>query len=174
MDFDRDEWRTPAWLFRVACERYGPFTLDVAATDENTLCPSFFTKDTDALSQKWPSQDEGPAFGTAVVWCNPPYSNITPWLEHAIECRSEVVFLLPTPNSEKRDRLIFGHATDILFFDRRVAFVQPDGTPKTGNPRGSCLVRFAPLVHREDRVRADLYSVSFNGLCGRHLQILQG
>lgn len=150
MEFDKDEWRTPVWLFDVATKQFGPFTLDVAATKENSLCASYFTKKTDALLQKWPSQCPDK------LWCNPPYSNITPWLRHALECQAEVVFLLPTPNGEKRDRIIFNHATDIVFFTKRVAFLQPEGTPKKGNPRGSCLVRFKKECPK-NRPRLHLY-----------------
>ena len=50
-DGRNDERRTPpAMIF----QRYGAScTLDVAATDDNTLCPNFFTKKQNALKQRW-------------------------------------------------------------------------------------------------------------------------
>ena len=80
-----DERRTPKKIF----ERFGKdCTLDVAATADNALCAEFYTKQQDGLKQ--------PLHG--VVWCNPPYSNVAPWLRKIVEyARSggRVIALLP-------------------------------------------------------------------------------
>ena len=65
-----DEWTTPKELFAKLNRRF-LFNLDAAASDENHLCPDYFTKETDGLSQSW----EGMR-----VFCNCPYSQIKLWV----------------------------------------------------------------------------------------------
>lgn len=66
--------RTPPDLFLYLQRRYGRFDLDTAASDENKLCPAYFTKDDDALSQTW--------WGN--WFCNPPFGRgLLAWVEHA-------------------------------------------------------------------------------------------
>lgn len=79
-----DEYRTPSSFFAACNALYGPFDLDVAATNENRLCPKFFDRDDDALidgPDGGPLSEAGPywswagrAHGTRRAWCNPPYS----------------------------------------------------------------------------------------------------
>lgn len=67
-----DEWYTPRWVFTAAGLT---FDLDVAAPENSDLrtCPArrYFTVADNGLEQDW----EG------TVWCNPPYSRATPWVE---------------------------------------------------------------------------------------------
>lgn len=129
----RDEWRTPAWLFRLAEDRFGPYVLDVAANGENSLCGRFYSLEDDGVSQEWVD-------GT---WCNPPYSNITPWVNRAIEQSVRTTLLIPTPNGESRDLKVLTTSSEIVFFQERIAFINPDtGVAQKGNPRGSVLVHF--------------------------------
>ena len=37
-----NEWETPEWLFKKLDKKYGPFTLDPAATKENKKCDKWF------------------------------------------------------------------------------------------------------------------------------------
>lgn len=53
---------------------YGPFTLDVASSALNTKTPRHYTREDDGLVQSWAGER---------VWCNPPYSDIAPWVEKA-------------------------------------------------------------------------------------------
>lgn len=67
-----DDRRTPRSLFGPLNEEFG-FTLDVAASRANALAEAFFDRESDGLTQPW----------SGVVWCNPPYSDIRPWVEKA-------------------------------------------------------------------------------------------
>lgn len=57
------EWATPGWLFRELNDEFG-FTVDVAATPQNTQCKRFFAREQNGLIQPWRGER---------VWCNPPY-----------------------------------------------------------------------------------------------------
>lgn len=77
-------------------ERLGPFTVDVAASEDNARCERFYTRETDGLSQSWAGE---------VVWCNPPYSDIAPWVRKAwveFEAARWIVMLLPANRTEQQ------------------------------------------------------------------------
>lgn len=48
----KDEWGSPQWIFDLLHQEFN-FTIDAAATAENTKLPVFWTKETDALKQEW-------------------------------------------------------------------------------------------------------------------------
>ena len=57
-----EEWATPEDFFREL-DAIFHFDLDACATAENAKCPRFYSRQDDALRQRW--------MGT--VWMNPPY-----------------------------------------------------------------------------------------------------
>ena len=75
-DLAGDEWYTPAWLFDALGLR---FDVDVCAPLDprfvSTPASRFYTLVDDGLAQPW----------HGLVWCNPPYSNPTPWAERMID-----------------------------------------------------------------------------------------
>jgi phage N-6-adenine-methyltransferase len=82
-----DEWETPQWLFDKLNEQYH-FNLDLCATSENHKCDKYFTKEQDGLKQDW----------KGVCWCNPPYSQVSKWVEKAYDEAqkgSVIVMLIP-------------------------------------------------------------------------------
>jgi phage N-6-adenine-methyltransferase len=147
---DVDDRRTPRHLFDLWQVEFG-FTLDAAATAENTKLPKFCR---DGLTESWQGER---------VWCNPPYSHIEPWVEKAwreilqggCEC---VVMLLPANRTEQgwwqrhvedtRDRLhANGHLT-VRFLAGRIRFDRPGWTkPAKGDrpPFGLCLLIWSAL-----------------------------
>lgn len=93
---DVDDRRTPRSLFDPLHADYR-FTIDVAASHENALLPRYYTLETDALKQDW---------GGERVWCNPPYSDIEPWVQSAWGTMRHggcqlVVMLLPANRCEQ-------------------------------------------------------------------------
>lgn len=68
-----DDRQTPPELFDPLNERYG-FTIDVAASQANARCARYLTIEDDGLRQSWAGER---------VWCNPPFSDIGPWVEKA-------------------------------------------------------------------------------------------
>ena len=69
------QW-TPKELFDRLDSEFG-FTLDVAAEDDPNFhrCDAYFTPRDDGLNQSWATE--------GAVWCNPPYSDIKPWVRKA-------------------------------------------------------------------------------------------
>ena len=93
--FDVDDRSTPQDLWDRLHEKH-QFTVDAAASPANTKLPRFWTVNDSALDHSWKAE---------IVWCNPPYSEIRPWIEKALtECVAGcrlVVMLLPANRTEQ-------------------------------------------------------------------------
>lgn len=93
-----DDRGTDPVFFAELSERFDGFTLDVAAAAHNAKTERYFDIDADGLSQSWAGER---------VWCNPPYSNIEPWVVKAweewrsIEPPELIVMLLPANRTEQ-------------------------------------------------------------------------
>lgn len=70
---ERDALGTDPAMFAELDARFH-FTLDVAASIENTKCERFYDREADGLEQSWNGER---------VWCNPPYSECGPWVDKA-------------------------------------------------------------------------------------------
>lgn len=88
-----DDRATTLDVFAPLNDRYR-FTVDVAASASNTKLPRYYTIDENGLDQSWAGER---------VWCNPPYSNIRPWVEkaHAEQGADWIVMLLPANRTEQ-------------------------------------------------------------------------
>jgi phage N-6-adenine-methyltransferase len=78
-------------------ERFN-FTIDAAASKENARLERYWTVEDDALDQSWAGER---------VWCNPPYSNIEPWVRKAWYGSQHpwpglIVMLLPANRTEQK------------------------------------------------------------------------
>ena len=142
-----DDRETPPEVFAEFDKRLGPFTLDVAASAHNTKVPSnYYSIEDDGLSAPW----EGS------VWCNPPYSNIRPWVEKAwsewtqsIMAPYRIVMLLPANRTEQAwwQDLIEPARLDgslyVEFIRGRMRFIaagDDEIKPNARPPFGVCLV----------------------------------
>lgn len=137
----RDLWRTPKAVFDYYDKRFN-FKYDLAASDDNALCETYFTESDNAFT----CDHEG---FNGSVWCNPPYSNITPWV---CLCRDvskwsnqTVVMLIPADTSVKWFKLAFDNCTECHFISGRLAFINEEtGKPVSGNNKGSVVFIFDP------------------------------
>ena len=138
-----DDRATTGDVFNPLMAEWG-FTIDVAASARNTKCERFYDRRTDGLAQSWAGER---------VWCNPPFSNLRPWVEKAWrETTTEVVvMLLPANRCEQsfwqeliesyRDRA--GSPLTVRFLAGRLRFLSPHQTvtPPNGRPPfGCCLL----------------------------------
>ena len=112
------EWATPRALFDALNSEFH-FTLDVASTDENTLCTDHYTAAQDGLAQEWPG----------AVWCNPPYgSQIGAWLRKASETKQGgvVVCLIPARTDTRWWHEYVTQASEVRFIRGRLKFGNSD------------------------------------------------
>lgn len=144
-------WRTDPVDFARLDAEYGPFTIDAAASDADTLVPArYCTELTDGrLAEHYRDGDR--------VFCNPPYVGLYKWLEVAALTCAELVdcsWLLVLPVStdarwfhrfvwdEKRRR--HRDAVDLRFPPGRMHFIDPVGTGRDDPRAPSMLVNFLP------------------------------
>jgi phage N-6-adenine-methyltransferase len=135
----RDLWQTPKWLFDYYHRRFD-FKMDVAASPENTFVKgNYWTDKENALDQNWS------VWGN---WCNPPYSNINPWVEKAIEELKRgclTVMIIPADTSVKWFKLAFENCSECHFISGRIAFINSETQkPVSGNNKGSVVFVFDP------------------------------
>lgn len=151
-----DDRGTDQTFFDGLSERFGGFTLDVAASAHNAKCERYFTREDDGLAQSWDGER---------VWCNPPYSDIKAWVTRAWLASPVtingyrrgkggaelIVMLLPANRVEQawwqdwvepyRDRP--HSALRVEFLRGRMRFDRPDWTPGPKGDRppfGCCLL----------------------------------
>lgn len=152
----RDEWQTPPHVFAWAVERWGPFEIDLAATAANALCDRFLTREDNALAHDWHAL-------ALRGWCNPPYSNVRPWIERAAdEARHGFAstWLIPAFRGDVyHAELTQRCARDIVLISPRLSFIAPNGGPKPGNVGGSMFVRFDAYPPADRRARITIETI---------------
>jgi phage N-6-adenine-methyltransferase len=136
-----DDRGTTREVFDPLHERFG-FTLDVAASAHNAKCDRYLDREADGLATSWDGER---------VWCNPPYSDIRPWVDKAwaSDC-PVIVMLLPANRTEQgwwqdlvepfRDR---GDGFRVEFLRGRIRFIRAGATevgPNERPPFGCCLL----------------------------------
>lgn len=128
----KDLWQTPKELITTLKKEF-KFTLDVAASIDNKICGCWIDEKQNALITKWSS----------VNWCNPPYSNITPWVSKSIEeheLGNTTVMLVPADTSVKWFKLAYDSCNEVRFISGRISFINADTQkPVNGNNKGSVL-----------------------------------
>lgn len=140
-----DEWATPQDTYDKLHAEFN-FEIDLAATSENTKCESFYSLQSDSLSQDW-----GGVFDRG--WLNPPYSRglCKKFIDKAADERERgflTVMLLPARTDTKAFHLNIYDATvwdtrpgvEIRFLPGRLKF----GGCKDSAPFASMVVVFRP------------------------------
>lgn len=139
-----DHWATPPTLVHELAIQYGPFDLDPCCHAETAKAPKFYTPAEDGLSSPWHGK----------VFMNPPYSDVSPWLEKAIaETRAGrveiVVALLPAcTDTAWFHTLVQGHA-EVRFLRGRVRFYGWMATPISSPKSPSMLAIYRMQLNEE-------------------------
>ena len=141
-----DEWETPQWLFDKLDSIFN-FEYDICASDENSKCKKYITKEQNALDQHW-------TFSRS-IFMNPPYSEISKWMQKAHDTTSKysnttVVCLIPARTDTKwwHDYCSKGK---VVLLKGRLKF----SNSKNSAPFPSCIVIFnkfldGRIVNEED------------------------
>ena len=141
MTSETDEWATPQWLFDELNLVFG-FDLDVCATEDNSKCGFWYTKEDDALSREW--REDG-----KTAWMNPPYGReIGKWVEKASKTKGLVVCLVPARTDTRWwHDFVIGGGADVYLVRGRLKF---------GDAKNSAPFPSAVLVYW----KAGLYELS--------------
>ena len=122
---ERDLAQTPPWFVRAVEEFLGfKFNLDVCCITATAKCEAFYSladHGVDSLIVPWSSHN----------WCNPPYSNILPWVKKAkMEARNGNIscLLIPDKPEVKYTNHCRKFADTMIHMPHRLNFLRPDGT----------------------------------------------
>ena len=127
-----DEWATPQDIYNKL-DREFHFDLDPCSTIENHKTDLYFTVEQDGLKQNWAGHK---------VFCNPPYSNISKWVEKAFrESKNDhtiIVLLIPARTDTRYFHNFILNRAEIRFIKGRLKF----GNQKNSAPFPSMIVIF--------------------------------
>lgn len=133
---EQDLAQTPWWFIRSAEARLGfKFVLDVCCLSKTAKCEAYYSlvdDGADGLILPWASHN----------FCNPPYSDITPWIHKAaLEASTGNIsaLLIPDKPETKNNRLCDQLADTIFHMPFRLNFDRPNGEPfltDTGKKQG--------------------------------------
>lgn len=142
----KQNWQTPPNIFAALNVEF-EFAADMAADDENHLCPVYFTEQDDSLSFDWLRAVSVGDY----VWLNCPYGKPLPWVQKASKEAAKgigVVMLLKMDTSTKWYALCRRTAQEVrLITGGRLHFVDPVTGEKGGsNEFCSILVIWHPLA----------------------------
>jgi phage N-6-adenine-methyltransferase len=145
---EQDCAQTP-WWFIWSLEDYTSLKidLDVCAGELTAKCKDSIIFDSgaaDGLIDNW----------SYVNWCNPPYSDVNPWVEKShVESLggNTTLMLIPDKTEVGYTRLARKYADTVIHMPFRLNFLRPDGTEfldKKGKKQGPkfpvCVYIFTP------------------------------
>ena len=152
----RDLWQTPKALFDYYDKRFG-FDIDLAASANNALCDEYCDESEDALLHDTFQDklhnlgliEDGAEYKKPSVWCNPPYSNLMPWVktmvDYAGSYRVKIVTIVPADTSVKWFKYAFDNCSECHFISGRISFINAETQkPVNGNNKGSVVFVFDP------------------------------
>lgn len=141
----KDSYGTPPEVYAYMNSLYH-FVMDVAASDANHLHKRYLTEEQNALALDW--RDQGAKPGD-YVWCNPPYSNIAPWVSKATEQAyrgvGTVMLVMADQSVGWFAEAIKWCSMVLLVTGGRLSFIDPTtGKPAAGNNKGSMFLIWNP------------------------------
>lgn len=114
---DADTWLTPPAII----EAPGPFELDPCAAKSQPWATAkcHFTKSDNGLRRRW----------RGMVWLNPPYSNVLPWVEKLADLDDGIALIPASTGARYWQEIIFSRAISIFFIKKRLNFLTVTGEP---------------------------------------------
>lgn len=149
IESEKDCAQTPVWFVDSSADFLGIeyFELDVAANKETSKAASYLSlsEGNDGLKNNW----------DLFNWCNPPFSNILPWIDRAEVMAGRgcsTAMIMPDNTETKYVRAASEKADTIIRMPFRLSFLKPDGSDfldKKGKKQGPqfpvLLAWFTPL-----------------------------
>ncbi|MGZ7909825.1 DNA N-6-adenine-methyltransferase [Haemophilus sp. SZY H56] len=167
--FDKDTWQTPHYVFEWLSQRFGLFDLDGYATANNALTCHYIGEPNsdndehqsiaddflmpieqmlDVLLDEVAERCSAPLR----IYVNPPYSNVTPYLQRAKELCNAGYLVVMLLNNDKSTQWYQNHihnvANEVIdITGGRIAFINPvTGKEIKGNSKGQMVVVFDPTM----------------------------
>lgn len=133
---ETDEWYTPKYII----DALGPFDLDPCSPVDRPFDTAriHLTIEDDGLSRGWGGR----------VWLNPPYSNISDWMERLARHNNGIALIPSRTETIAFHQYVWNKATSVLFPLGRIKFL----TSKTREfseevaKRGTTAPNFAPVL----------------------------
>ncbi len=138
-------WQTPPYVRAWVMNQY-LIGFDTAADADNCLVPNHWSEEDSALEKMWyPLSDPN-----AWYWCNPPYDDIGPWIQKAVESMvlgGRVLMLVPCDLTTGWAGMSIKMSTMIVHLtELRIQFRDPmapvTGKARSQNNKGSVLYEF--------------------------------
>lgn len=118
---ESDNTKTPKAFFNYVQEKFNVrFTVDVAASKQNTLCKKFISKKENALVSQW----------KGIAWCNPPYSQAKDFVEHCCDNAGNghgTTFMLMAARTDREWWVYSKFASHLIFIKGRLKFAGSKG-----------------------------------------------
>lgn len=124
----RQTYQTPPEFLAAVEKRFGQLGFDVAAEPDTAVTPWYWTAEDDAFTKDWAAEyyvRKGVGL-PAMLWLNPPYSNIEPWAKRCLETAgrgAEVLLLVPASVGSNWYRDHVHGKADIYYLNGRITFV---------------------------------------------------
>lgn len=141
---EKQDWATPQKFFDEMNAKYGPFDLDVCATEENKKCDIYYSPDISGLTHPWAGMVD--SHFIPKCWMNPPYGRgLGDWIKKAYDESQKgcfVVALLPARTDTRyfHEYIYNKPGVTIEFLRGRLKF----GDAKNSAPFPSMIVVFNP------------------------------
>lgn len=119
-----DVWLTAKWVIDDL-GGWRSFHLDPCSLMPRpwrTACAHYYPP-IDGLTAPWPRGKR--------LWCNPPYSNVGPWLKRMAEHNNGVALIFARTDTDAFHRFVYGSCTALLYIRGRLHFHRADGSMPT-------------------------------------------
>ena len=128
IDDATDVWLTPPWI----PQSLGEFDLDPCAQKGFELAKENYYDF--GLLREWKGR----------VWLNPPYSDITPWMQAMAVHRSGIALVFARTDTAWWHNWVAPYVPGVFFFQGRLRFLSRDGVEATANAGApSCLIAYS-------------------------------
>lgn len=138
----KQDYRTPCEFLHAVKSRIqiDDFGMDLAADDTNAVCEAFLTKEDNSLAYDWHMVK--PYW----CWCNPPYSDIQPWVEKAASESlqgAQIAMLVPASVGANWWKHHVHNRAHVLLLNGRITFVGA----KDPYPKDCALLLYTPFIN---------------------------
>jgi len=125
---DKDRWYTPPGII----QSLGEFDLDPACDSESPFQTAslMIGPEKDGLKHEWSGR----------VWCNPPFSNVVPWVDRMIQHNNGVLLVFARSDAVWFQRAVIA-GKGCLLLTGRTSFRRPGGN-ESRCPLGCALIGF--------------------------------